>query len=80
MNVTLAPDLERALVLRARQHGTTPEAVVLDAIRDKLSPKPAELTNILEPRDEWEERLLRVGTPCGVSVSSEALSSEGLYD
>jgi hypothetical protein len=80
MNVTLTPDLEQALVQRARQHGTTPEAVVLDAIREKLGPEPAELAKILEPRDEWEERLLRVGTPCGVSVSDEALSSEGLYD
>ncbi len=80
MNVTLTPDLEQALVLRARQHGTTPEAVVLDAIRDKLGSEAAELANLLEPRDEWEERLLRVGTPCGVSVSDETLSSEGLYD
>lgn len=80
MIVTLTPDLEQALVVKARQHGTTPEAVVLDAIRDKLKPEPAELANLLEPRDEWEERLLRVGTPCGVSVSNEALSSEGLYD
>jgi hypothetical protein len=67
-------------VLRARQHGTTPEAVVLDAIRDKLGPEPAELAKILEPRDEGEERLRRVGTPCGVSVSDEALSIEGLHD
>ena len=54
MNVTLTPDLERALVQRARLHGTTPEAVVLDAIRDKLGPDPAELAKILQPRDEWE--------------------------
>ncbi len=80
MNVTLTPDLEQAVVRRARQHGTTPEAVVLDAIREKLGREPPEVTSILEPGDEWEERLLRVGTPCGVSVSDEALSSERLYD
>lgn len=36
MKVTLTPDWEHALVPRARQRGTTPEAVVLDAIREKL--------------------------------------------
>jgi hypothetical protein len=35
MNVTLTPDLEQALVQRARQHGITPEAAVLDAVRKK---------------------------------------------
>ena len=80
MIVTLPSELERAVVQRARQHGITPEALVLDAIREKLGPGPSEFAKILEPRDEWEMRLLRVGTPCGVSVSDEALSSEGLYD
>ena len=32
------------------------------------------------PRDDWERRLLTIGTDCGVSLSNEALSSEGLYD
>jgi hypothetical protein len=54
MNVAITLDLEQALVQRARQHGTIPEAVVLDAIREKLGPEPAELAKIPEPRDEWE--------------------------
>lgn len=34
----------------------------------------------IEPRDEWERRLLGIATNCGTSLSNEALSSEGLYE
>jgi hypothetical protein len=80
MTITLTPDLEKAVLQKAHDQGTTPECVVLSAIREKLGLEPFELTSVPEPRDEWEQRLLRVGTPCGVSVSDEALSSEGLYE
>ena len=80
MTITLTSDLEKVVLQRANDRGITPEAVVLDALREKLAPGSAELARILEPRDDWERRLLSLGTPCGVSVSDEALSSEGLYD
>jgi hypothetical protein len=53
---------------------------ILDAIREKLGPGLSELGKTLELRDEWERRLLRVGSPCGVPASDEALSSERLCD
>ena len=31
-------------------------------------------------RDDWVRRLRAIATDCGVSLSNEALSSEGLYD
>ena len=34
----------------------------------------------IEPRDEWERLIIRIGTNCGVSLPHEALSSEGLYE
>jgi hypothetical protein len=34
----------------------------------------------IQPRDEWERRLLGIATNCGTSLSNEALSSEGLYE
>jgi hypothetical protein len=34
----------------------------------------------LQPRDEWERRLLSAASDCGVALSNEALSSEGLYE
>jgi hypothetical protein len=33
-----------------------------------------------ESQDEWERRLREAASDCGVSLSDEALSSEGLYD
>ncbi len=80
MTITLTSDLEKVVLQMAHDQGTTPEAIVLNAIRENLRPGPSELARILQPRDEWERRLLSVGTPCGVSASDEALSSEGLYE
>lgn len=34
----------------------------------------------LEAQDEWERLVLSAGSHCGVSLSHEALSSEGLYE
>ena len=31
-------------------------------------------------QDEWGRKLLSIGVNCGVSLSNEALSSEGLYE
>jgi hypothetical protein len=33
-----------------------------------------------EAKEEWLRRLRSAATDCGVSLSNEALSSEGLYD
>ncbi len=80
MTITLTSDLEKVVLQRARDRATTPEAVVLDAIKEQLGLGRSSPLLIPEPRDDWERRLLDVGTPCGVSVSDEALSSEGLYE
>ena len=80
MTITLTPDLEKAVLIRARDRATTPETIVLDAIRDQFGLGRHSPATVPEPRDDWERRLLRVGTPCGVAVVDEALSSEGLYD
>ena len=80
MTITLTPDLETVVLKRARDRATTPESIVLEAIRNQLGPESSPPVVLPQPRDDWERRLLRVGTPCGVGVSDEALSSEGLYD
>ena len=79
MTITLTPDLEKALTEQARQQGTTPEAFALAVLRDKLRTSSA-VTPDVPPQDEWERRLLSLAVNCGVSLSNEALSSEGLYD
>ncbi len=75
MVITLEPDLESALNDRARQQGVAPEVLALKALRERF------LTSALrvQPRDEWERRLLEAATDCGVALSHEAVGSEGLY-
>jgi hypothetical protein len=76
MVITVGPDLEKALNDLARKQGVAPEALALQALRERFlapgSPTP--------PRDDWERRLRSAATDCGVSLSNEAVSSEGLYD
>ncbi|HKI35540.1 MAG TPA: hypothetical protein VKA46_27030 [Gemmataceae bacterium] len=75
MSINLTPELEAAISEEARRRGVAPEALALEALRDRFLPRPA-----LVPRDEWERRLLEIATDCGVSLSNEAVSSDGLYD
>ena len=52
MTITLTPDLEKVVLQKAHEQGTTPEAVVINAIREKLGLGPSELAKIVEPRDD----------------------------
>lgn len=76
MVITLGPELETVLNELARREGVAPEMLALQALRERFLGAAA----IIEPRDEWERQLLEIGTDCGVSLSDEAVSSEGLYD
>jgi hypothetical protein len=76
MVITVGPDLEAALNEVARKRGVAPEELAINALRERfLAPalRP-------QPQDEWERRLRSAATDCGVSLSNEAVSSEGLYD
>ena len=76
MVITLGPDLEAALNDVARRQGVAPEVLALNALRERfLAPALR-----IQPRDEWERRLLGAATDCGVALSHEAVSSEGLYE
>lgn len=39
-----------------------------------------ELRELTPEEDEWLRRLRSIAVDCGVSLSNEAVSSEGLYD
>lgn len=56
--------------------------IVLD--EPQLLPEGAsvrvEIQQLRESRDEWERVLRSVATDCGVSLSDEALSREGMYE
>src|SRR6266704_623291 len=68
ITITLDPELEAALTEQARRQGVAPEVVALEALRKRfLDP--------LQPRDEWERRVLGAAIDCGVSLPPEALTS-----
>jgi predicted transcriptional regulator len=73
MSITIDPELEARLKELAARQGVAPEALALDALRQRF-------LVLLEPRDEWERGLREAATDCGVSLPNEALSSEGLYE
>ena len=75
MIIELDPELETALREAARQRGVTPEYLAVNALRWRFMAE-----EMRKPRDEWERGLQELAQDCGVSLSDEALSSEGLYD
>jgi hypothetical protein len=72
MIINLTPPLEAAISEQAKRRGVDPEKLALDALRDRFLP--------IEPKDEWERKLLEAASDCGISLSNEAVSSEGIYD
>jgi hypothetical protein len=76
MVITIETDLESALKEVAHKQGVAPEVLALNVLRERfLAPGVG-----IPPRDEWERRLRSAATDCGVSLSNEAVSSEGLYE
>ena len=76
MVITLAPDLEVALNDLARKQGVAPEVLAQNALRERFVGPALRV----QARDEWERRLFEAATDCGVALSHEAVSSEGLYE
>jgi hypothetical protein len=75
MVITLGADLEAALTDSALKRGVAPEVLAVEVLRARFLPAAD-----LQPRDEWERGLLAAAMDCGVSLSDEAVSREGLYD
>ena len=75
MTITLTPELETALIYQARLRRVTPEALAQELLTKGLAAAPL----LAEPRDEWERQLRAIAIDCGVSLSNEAVSSEGIY-
>ena len=76
MVITLDPELEAVLSELACRQGVALEVLALNALRERFLPT----TPAVQPRDEWEERLLGLAKNCGVSLPHSAVSSEGLYE
>jgi hypothetical protein len=69
MVITLSPELEAALKQAASRRGVAPEALALDALRERF----LGAASPLQPRDEWERRLLGMARDCGISLSLDAI-------
>ena len=75
MVIAISRELEAALKQQAEQQGVSPEDLAVSVLQSRLLRKP-----LREPRDDWERQLRSLSIDCGVSLSNEAVSSEGIYD
>lgn len=76
MVIHLGSELEAALIASAQRLGIAPEVLALDVLREKF----LGTTTRIEPRDEWEVRLMAAASDCGVSLTHSTLGSDGLYE
>jgi len=75
MVISINSDLETAIDTAAKRKGVSPEELALTVLRERfLHARP------FVPRNDWDRALLAAASDCGVSLSNEAVSSEGLYD
>jgi len=80
MTIRLTPDLEEIIRKQADERRSTPESVIMDVLRERFVAPSSGAVETQKPAGDWKVRLRRVATHCGVSLSDEAVSSEGLYD
>ncbi|MFN8497412.1 MAG: CopG family transcriptional regulator [Anaerolineae bacterium] len=80
MTITLPPDIEEALAREAHEQGITPEALVVQMLRSHISQIAPSQSAAPKAEDDWEAMILAMGRDCGVSLSHDAVSSDGLYD
>jgi hypothetical protein len=67
MNISLPPEIERAIVEQAHEQGTTPELLVIDSLRERFLLSPP-----LSPLPEGEGTLADfLGPHIGILHSSE---------
>lgn len=76
MVISLTPQLAAALTEQARRRGVAPEALAIDALRDRFLSPPSPI----EPQDDWERGLLQAARDWGLSLPNSAVSSDELYD
>lgn len=80
MTINLSADLEAAVADEAQRLGTTPDRIVELALQERLRPQVVQSSPRAPNPDERLQRILAATKECGISLSNEALSSEGLYD
>jgi hypothetical protein len=76
MVIQLSAELKAILTAMAQKRGISPDQLIAETLMAHLTPQ----NHSLVPQDEWERRLFSIATPCGVSLTDESCSSEGIYD
>ncbi len=74
MVLNLSADLESFLNEAASRQGVTAEELAIEALKDRF------VRPLVQPQDDWGRTLLAASCDCGVSLSNEAVSSEGIYE
>ena len=80
MTIKLTSDLEEMIRKQADERRTTPEAIIMDVLRERFLPPSEGAPSPRQAADDFRAWLQRLATHCGVSLSDEAVSSEGLYE
>ena len=75
MVITISPELEAALNQVAHRQGVAPEVLAVTALQERFLAAPA-----IQPRDEWERKLLGLAKDCGGAVPAWALRREAIYE
>jgi hypothetical protein len=76
MVIHIPKQLEVAIDDQAKRRGVSPETLALEAIRERFQLKvPTEAEH-----EAWKRKLSEAASDCGVALTNEALSSEGLYE
>ena len=75
ISITLPPEVEANLDWYVKCEGISRDECIKEALEELFR---KELPSLL--RDDWERNLLSATSSAGVSLSDEAVSSEGIYD
>lgn len=77
MTIQLSSELAAVLQAEAARNNVAPQVLLETILQEHFATRP---TGKLTPQDEWERRLIGAAVDYGVSLSNEAVSSEGIYD
>ena len=73
MVITLGPDLESALNDLAKKQSVAPEVLALNALRERILAPALQM----QPRDEWERRLLGLPPTAAWPCRMRPLAAKG---
>ncbi len=77
LTITLDDAVEQSLAAAASVAGQTQEGFLRQLILERID---SNSSSDVAADNDWSQRLLAIGRPCGVSLTDEQLSREAIYD